>query len=464
MKVWVYNQEAPLAPSPSRTNVEIENIINDVNGIFAPAGIRFYLKCGIQQIFDNRFWSINSESQDQEMKETYHDEWALNMHVIGDGITGRGEFPWRSLNASFSIGSTFSNSNLTAHEIGHTLGLYHTFTSKRNSSNNENVGKCYQEAVSRSKTQPIGCLSTVGKKKCDINGDGFCDTDADYSTSHNFNSGACGYIGTREDNWDDRFVPPTDNIMSYWNNCMSVFTPNQYSAMVIYLGVYSPLISNYFSHNGVSFMNLNSINVVGDVYNGETDEYIVPEEITNNDTLEVYSGGELNMQAQHKITLQDGFHAKKGSNFNAKVGLITDCNITYSSLSKTSSKSINVITYENEFQEELNSLVNSYLTEEKEDQLNKNKLLALSQEIKVYPTLLEDDKTINIDYNIGSEEFIVDISIYSMTGNKVGSFKVDHLESSGNAKLEMGHINKGYYIIKLITNKQIKNIRIFVTK
>ena len=323
------------------------------------------------------------------MKETYHDEWAPNMHIIGSGNTGRGEFPWYSLNASFSIASP--NIYHISHEIGHSLGLYHTFESRRGGTDNGSEGRCYQEAVSRSKKQGIGCISTIGEKKCNINGDGFCDTEADYSTSDDFRSGSCGYTGTKEDKWDDRFTPPTNNIMSYWWYCRNSFTANQLSAMVVYLGVYPPWpwVGNDFSHNGISFMNLNSLNIIGDVYNDESEEFIVPEEIINNEVLLVHSGGELNLHAQQQITLQNGFHAHAGSNFKALVAPITDCNNTYKPGSNISSaRRISPATYQNEFQEELANLIDKHITQDYADQSIEINSQNILNKISVYPTLI----------------------------------------------------------------------------
>ena len=93
---------------------------------------------------------------------------------------------------------------MAVHEIGHTLGLLHTHESRSGSWNGE-AGNCYQESVSRTRTQGFGCFGTLGKKKCEANGDYLCDTDAAPNTSSNrligvdINDG-CSYTGGGTDN------------------------------------------------------------------------------------------------------------------------------------------------------------------------------------------------------------------------------------------------------------------------
>lgn len=90
------------------------------------------------------------------------------------------------------------------HEMGHALGLYHTFETYFGN-------EC-----------PDG-------SNCAIAGDLVCDTNADVAGSQNSRSG-CTYTGgaTRNCNGAVRNInPPTNNIMSYWWMCYSQFTAGQ---------------------------------------------------------------------------------------------------------------------------------------------------------------------------------------------------------------------------------------------
>ncbi len=266
--------------------------------------------------------------------------------------------------------------------------------------------------------------------------------------------------------------------MSYWWFCRNRFTSNQYSAMLIYLGIYTPFIGNYFSHNGISFMNLNGLNITGDVYSGESEEYNVPEEIVNNGKLIVQNGGKLKLQAQKQIVLKPGFEAKAGSDFSAKIAPIEDCNATYkpsvSNKSARTSQNIKIITYPNDFQKQLASLIDNYLTKDTIDlneQVTQNTSLSLdsivnnSSEIIVYPTLLEDNRTINIDYNLPTNENILEISVFTMNGIKIDLFISDDFSSKGNIDLQINKINQsGHYILRIVTTKRVQTTRFIIAK
>src|SRR5690606_6179088 len=121
-----------------------------------------------------------------------------------------------------------------AHEIGHALELYHTHQGRQKGKNNGQCGDCYQESVSRTKTQGVGCLFTMGKKKCKVNGDLLCDTEADPYINYNVN-GSCMYTGGGTDNWGDAWIPNGNNIMAYTSSsCMNYFSPMQVAKMNLF--------------------------------------------------------------------------------------------------------------------------------------------------------------------------------------------------------------------------------------
>ncbi|MBC7485886.1 MAG: hypothetical protein H7282_03955 [Cytophagaceae bacterium] len=83
----------------------------------------------------------------------------------------------------------------------HQIGLQHTHNANQNGTDtNEECGDCYQESVSRIRTQSVACVSTIGKNKCEVNGDFLCDTDADPKLNRSGmlrGSNGYTYTGTR---------------------------------------------------------------------------------------------------------------------------------------------------------------------------------------------------------------------------------------------------------------------------
>jgi hypothetical protein len=130
-----------------------------------------------------------------------------------------------------------------AHEIGHSLGLLHTHHPGRLASlatNQQNAtisNGCYQESVSRTRTNRTadGCFSTNNKRKCEINGDFLCDTEADPRQSRRVTN--CTYNlpangNYRVDNWNELWTPPVNNVMSYTtDDCRNQFSRGQIAIM-----------------------------------------------------------------------------------------------------------------------------------------------------------------------------------------------------------------------------------------
>ena len=281
LKVHVYRNNAGNVIS-NLDQVAVETLISQVNALFlnTNSDIQFYItdiefknnesnRTGIDNFFETSF-----------MFSSQRVAGALNLHLVrSSNFTGLGYAitPFipstqisniNSIKWSCYVETAGNNipsiASTTAHELGHTLGLLHTHHPGRVISlafNEENAtisNGCYQEMVSRSRENKFvqGCFATDGDKKCEINGDFLCDTDADPGsgfeddgngvtlkevTGINDNP-SCSYqnynFGSdyNEDNDNDAWTPPVHNLMSYSTfTCQNEFTPMQIGQMWYYI-------------------------------------------------------------------------------------------------------------------------------------------------------------------------------------------------------------------------------------
>jgi Pregnancy-associated plasma protein-A len=116
----------------------------------------------------------------------------------------------------------------TSHEVGHCLGLLHTFQS-----GNENISG----------------------NNCSTTGDRVCDTPADpYGRGACFSISGCTYTGTCVDgNGQTNFSPPYSNIMSYYlNNCtINQLTAGQFSRTDGFINTNAGLLSTLSPVNDI---------------------------------------------------------------------------------------------------------------------------------------------------------------------------------------------------------------------
>lgn len=255
IKAWIYRNNNGTG---NISMGQVYQLVNYLNDIFERnTNISFYLLCDIGLV-NNSNYANNGEQYFNEYITNNRVPGAINVHfVINSSWKGRGTWPWDDPNFAFAVQTEYSFlgltnlvqiANTTAHEIGHTLGLYHTHHPGRRENKfdlNEQCGDCYQEAVSRSKRQGVACVSTFDKKKCEVNGDFLCDTAADPGLYYplrvpaSYVLSGCDFdnVSAGTDNWGDTWAPTVENIMDYAPySCRSVFSPLQVAKMYGYIG------------------------------------------------------------------------------------------------------------------------------------------------------------------------------------------------------------------------------------
>jgi len=223
-----------VAATPAQVENEFNQLINDYaanNLCFANMGFRYIYSTNINN-------NINCDNP-----ASYS---ALNIWLVPNCIT---IFYQRRLLANgggtyggnaYAIPNTFcsvATGNLnqgrtTSHEVGHCLGLLHTF-------------------------EPVNGFENINGSNCGTTGDRICDTPSDpWARGGCFSRSGCAYTGNCVDgNGASNFSPPYSNIMSYWwlGGCVpNLLTSGQYGRANGFIGSNAGLISTVSAFNNVT--------------------------------------------------------------------------------------------------------------------------------------------------------------------------------------------------------------------
>jgi hypothetical protein len=197
---------------------DIDGTIERLNRDFLPAGMQFQI-CQ-RQLMENFKWDsltvFTTYNEELQMRALHYEPNTINVYLVS--LIGREDINPAGY-AYFPGGpdvivcrkDAFNEDATTMpHEMGHFFGLYHTF-------------------------EPEFGVELIDGSNCETTGDLVCDTRPDPDENGNANAGdQCNYTGpiTQDPN-GEWYLPPTDNIMSYYPpECRCRFTPQQYNRMI----------------------------------------------------------------------------------------------------------------------------------------------------------------------------------------------------------------------------------------
>lgn len=200
------------------TEAEVEKELLNLNKAFKPICLSFKI-CKFEYIENFQFDTL-TESKETQLRNQYDVKNMINWYFVEffehkKDAAGYAYLPG-GFDDVFLRKKVFQNTVLI-HEMGHFFGLLHTFETKSGA-----------ELVTRK----------VGSSNCAITGDFLCDTEADPYPNAGPADDSCEVITTLKDGNGDFYLPPTDNIMSYYGSCVHLFSKQQYQRMTdMYLNI-----------------------------------------------------------------------------------------------------------------------------------------------------------------------------------------------------------------------------------
>ncbi|WP_165372134.1 M43 family zinc metalloprotease [Emticicia agri] len=209
------------------TNEHVLRQIQNMANQYQSQNICFLL-VGIRQINNTDLNDHNvSDSTENTELTPYMVNGFLNIFVH-KYLPGYHGYAYAIPNTYLSVtGNIIESTDVTGilgHEMGHCLGLYHTFSSWV-----EKNGTVHKENVARSGD----C------KNCEIEGDVLCDTPADDNGGVD---ASCIYTGTAKDACNTSYSPLTNNLMAYGDyRCITTLTNGQGERMRTFLATNSAL-------------------------------------------------------------------------------------------------------------------------------------------------------------------------------------------------------------------------------
>lgn len=184
----------------------------NTNERYQPVGIYFQVKWPIRYI-NNTSYYTHTAFDGYQMMDQYNVANTINVYFVQDPAGACGYFSPGADGVAIakSCGSTVSTT--LTHELGHFLGLPHTF---------------YGWEGGNTPSNPERVTRSGSTANCSSAGDGFCDTEADYQS----NRWQCPYSGSMSDVNGDVYRPDSSMYMGYANDaCMSRFSPLQMARM-----------------------------------------------------------------------------------------------------------------------------------------------------------------------------------------------------------------------------------------
>ena len=286
-----------ISGTPITSEVELKNEVATLNNSYGPYNICFAIG-GIRFVSNADLITMDIDEEEGEL-EPYMEEGFLTVFMhnsLFDSEKSYSGFAYSIPNNYLSMTTGSFDRNTLAHEIGHCLGLMHTFEDGHGVENRERT--------------KFPC------KDCEVDGDLICDTPADRELdASEIDATTCNYTGSLKDDCDELLYMAPTNIMTYSRaSCRRIFTNGQNDRMRYYLESDVPEI-----------MAMDNVFVFPGSYNSGYPTVVAKQSVSFQGFIEIVGSARFNAVAK-EIIVKPGTHFKPGSQGYAHLRTNPYCN------------------------------------------------------------------------------------------------------------------------------------------
>lgn len=313
LKLYLHIVANTSGQAPATNNTELQTEMAALSDDFRNAGVCFVV-AGINQINSDElnYYEIDKDDNGDKLApynisgclNVYYNQIILGTNGASGGTIGGVAFDVPGVFCVVTKGSL--GGHTTSHEVGHCLGLFHTFEEER-----------FGEEL-------------ISGEDCDELGDLICDTEADPYSHKNDGLPYSACFTTDDDGFYDgycqdedgrtSFDPPYNNIMSYWRFDPESFTNGQFSRVRAIQAT-----SSIF----VSIQSVNSVEITTPIVKSSGHYHLSALNTLTYNTIADFSKTSVTSLLGKTVILKSGFRAYPSS------GLMliqpTECNSSWGS-------------------------------------------------------------------------------------------------------------------------------------